>query len=228
MARRLQAWGRIGPSTAYELVDQNQEALSEALRRGQGLFDPGQFRVRNQDLLAYCEEAAGSRPDLVVAHAVLDLFDPGTASQALARLQGGRYWLTHLFDGFTAWEPVIDPDLDWAVVEAYHRSMDERSPGLGDGSARSGRDWLAALPRAGFRIVDVGASDWVVRPGASSGGPTFLLSLLHFFRESLSNRPDVDQAGLAWWLRVRQGQVLRDEATFVAHQLDVAADLEAR
>jgi len=126
----------------------------------------------------------------------------------------------------TAWEPAIDRDLDRDLTAAYHRSMDERSPGGGDGSSRSGRDWLQALPLAGFRILEAGPSDWIVRPERGvypEKEDTFLLSILHFFRTSLTGRNDVDQAGLAWWLAVREAQVSQGRATLVAHQLDLVA-----
>ena len=107
--------------------------------------------------------------------------------------------------------------------------MDERAPGRGDGCSRSGRDWLTALPRAGFRILDAGASDWIVRPTHGQYPPsneTFLRTILNFFRTSLTGRTDVDQAGLVWWLSVRDAQIQRGELTLVAHQLDLAAELE--
>jgi hypothetical protein len=165
----------------------------------------------------------------VIAHAVLDLFDAETAARALAALRGRRYWFTHLFDGLTSWEPAVDPDLDRTLAAAYHRSMDERAPGRGGGSSRAGRDWLNALPPAGFRILDIGPSDWIVRPDDGNYLPeeeVFLRSILHFFRSSLAIRTDVDQAGLAWWLAVREAQVGRGEASLVVHQLDLAAELK--
>ncbi len=226
MIRRLMERKHIDASTPYTLVDIDAESLSEASRLAT-LFDPGRLSVRCSDLLSYWEEQLPS-PDLVIAHTVLDLFDARSAASALARMRAKRYWLTHLFDGFTAWEPVVDASLDAALVSAYHRTMESRAPGGAGGTPRAGRDWLAALPQAGLRIVDAAASDWIVRPVDGTypaDESTFLRSILHFFRESLTGIPEVDQDGLAWWLAVRQRQVERAEATFIAHQYDVVAEL---
>lgn len=228
MARRLREGGWIGPDTSYELIDRGGSGLETAREKAAGLFQPGKFSTREADLLTVWEESRPGPPDLVIAHALLDLFDPRAAAPALARLGARRYWLTHLFDGLTSWEPQIDPDLDNSLIRAYHRSMDERASGGAQGSSRSARDWLTALPSSGFRILDAGSSDWIVR---SQDGvypddeAEFLRAILHFFQASLKNRSEVDQAGLAWWLAVRQAQVDRGEAVFLAHQLDLTAEL---
>jgi glycosyltransferase involved in cell wall biosynthesis len=226
MAERLRSWGRLGPGVGYELVDLQTEGLAVAQVRCSPLFSKGNFTTRQDDLLAYCEAGAGSQPDLVIAHAVLDLFDADTAARALALLGGRRYWLTNLFDGLTAWEPILDAELDRTLAEAYHRTMEERGAGA-EGGPRSGRDWLAALPRAGFHILDCGPSDWIVRPDQGryrEQESVFLASMLHFFRSSLSGRGDVDQSALGWWLAARQTQIETARASLVVHQLDVSAE----
>ncbi len=227
MIHRLLERAHIGSSTEYLLIDQEAEGLAEAARAVGPLFLPGRFAVRQTELLSYWEESPPA-PDLVIAHAVLDLFDPRSAAPALARMKARRYWLTHLFDSLTAWEPAVDSVLDETIMTAYHRTMDARAPGGARGASRSGRDWLSALPDAGFRIIDAASSDWIVRPvdGAYPADEArFLRSMLHFFRVSLTGHPDVDQDGLNWWLAVRHGQVERAETTFVAHQFDVTAEL---
>jgi len=235
MARRLLSSGFLTPSTAYELIDQDADSLALAQQKTAPLFAPGKFTIRKTDLLAYWQGSAHNEgkvgqqgPDLVIAHALLDLFDPRSAAPALAGLRARRYWLTHLFDGQTSWEPVLDPALDAQLVDAYHRSMAERAPGGAHGGPRSARDWLNELPRAGFRILDAASSDWLVRPEAGgyfASETVFLHALLHFFRSSLTGRADVDQKGLAWWLATRAAQIDRGEVTFLAHQFDVAAEL---
>jgi hypothetical protein len=162
-----------------------------------------------------------------VAHALLDLFDPETTAPALAQWGARRYWLTHLFDGKTSWSPVIDPGLDARLEAAYHRTMDERWRVGGEGSSTAGTAWLEALPRAGLRVTEAAASDWVVRP--QDGRYTddvriFLEAILHFFEISLTGRPEVDQEGLRWWLTVRRAQVARGQVTLVVHQLDLTAE----
>jgi hypothetical protein len=210
------------------LVDQRAEGLELAQRLGGDLFDPGFLVTRQDDLQGLLDEAPGEdqAPDLVIAHAVLDLFDPGPTARGLARLGARRYWLTHIFDGHTVWEPTLDLDLDTALVSAYHRTMDERALAGGGGSSRSGREWLTALPAAGLTVTAAGSSDWIVRPEGGrypEAEAVFLTSLLHFFRLSLTGRPDVDQAGLRWWLNQRRRQIENAQAVFVAHQLDLVA-----
>jgi len=226
MARRLRDWGRLPPETRYELVDQRVEGLrvAEALCRDH--FVPGAFTVRRADFHELGTSGCPA-PDLVIAHAVLDLFDAASATHRLAKLGARRYWLTHIFDGMTGWEPLVDPELDEMLIRAYHRTMDERSLAGGEGSSRSGREWLTALPAAGLRILAAGSSDWIVRPengGYPHNEAVFLKSILHFFRSSLTGRSDVDQKGLCWWLTRRQRQIDRGEAVFLAHQLDIAAE----
>ena len=227
MARRLRSQHLIGPGVNYELVDLRAEGLSQAHDLTAGLFEPGRFVTREADLLAFLEEPRSTPPDLVISHAVLDLFDPETTVGALARLKAQRYWLTHLFDGFTAWDPVVDPDLDKQIIDAYHQTMDSRFLSGGEGTSQSGRRWMTALTQAGFTILDVASSDWVVRPQAGhypAGEEVFLRSLLHFFRTSLQGHPAVDPAGLSWWLATRESQVGRGQAFFMAHQLDLVAE----
>ena len=229
MARRLRHQGLLGPQTTYTLVDRDPEVLALAHSRAGPEFSPGAFTTHGADLGEYLlEPPEGPPPDLVVAHALLDLFDPGATARALAGLGAKRYWLTHLFDGLTAWHPVVDPALDSQIEAAYHRTMDERWLQGGEGSATSGREWLAALPRAGFRILDAAASDWLVRPRDGRFTPeeeTFLHALLHFHETSLTGRSDVDQGGLRWWLAVRRAQVARGQLSLTVHQIDLVAEL---
>ncbi len=226
-----------GSVEKYTLVDERAEGLEVARGRLQPRLGQA-FRTETADVYDYLaahQKPAGKGPEVLIALAFLDLFDPSTLAPLLAGTGAKRYWLTHLFDGLTAWEPRLDAELDEALVRAYHVSMDERTAHGGEGSSRSGRDWLTALPVAGLTILEAGSSDWLVYPRAPrEGAPgavaaytanerTFLLSLLHFFRTSLTDRADVDQKGLAWWLARRQEQVARGEVILLAHQLDIAA-----
>jgi len=226
MARRLLTEGLITPETNYLLMDQRAEGLAIAQRLAP-LFLPGRLTTCQAELHQFLDQGSSQPPDLVVAHALLDLFNPGTTLPGLAKLRAKRYWLTHLFDGLTAWEPVVDPELDRRVVEAYHQSMDQRALTGGEGSSTSGRDWLSALVRHGFSLVEVGSSDWVVHSQKGhyrDDEVLFLRSLLHFFRTSLAGHPGLEAAELSWWLSVREAQITRGEAIFLAHQLDLCAE----
>ena len=49
---------------------------------------------------------------------------------------GGMFYFTINFDGLTALEPQVDPDLDERVIRLYHQTMDERRV---DGRPAGGR-----------------------------------------------------------------------------------------
>jgi hypothetical protein len=186
------------------------------------LFDSGCFEPLVADLYRYLDApAAGSPPDLVIAHALLDLLDPGRAATALASLGARRLWLTHLFDGLTEFVPQLDAALDAQISRCYHQTMDERARSGGEGSSRAGRQWLEALTAAGLTVVDAAASDWVVLPTPENA--QFVTLLLEFFRSSLTGKPELDPSALEWWLHVREAQARRGQLGVVVHQLDLLA-----
>ena len=162
------------------------------------------------------------RSDLLIAHALLDLFKLPESLPEIFRLvkPGGLAWLTVNFDGITALEPSIDPALDSKIEQLYHRSMDQRTTG---GDSRTGRHLFGHLRSVGARILAAGASDWVVH--APDGRypedeAYFLEFILHFFEGSLIGYPDLDAAALRGWLAERRAQIERGELVYIAHQLD--------
>jgi hypothetical protein len=247
MLVRLLRWGLL-PGGTYTLVDElaentafaagwlpqqaaalglGVERLSDSLLR----LDTGRGELQVQlvtaDALAYA--AGGQAPaDLLVAHAFLDLLPLPTALPRLLALlrPGGLAWLTINFDGVTTLEPVIAPLLDARIEQLYHASMDSR-PGGGD--SRSGRHLFAQLEQAGCEVCAAGASDWVVY---GSGGrypheeAYFLHFILHFFEQSLTGHPALDQEALASWLSARRAQVAAGQLIYIAHQMDFLAQLK--
>lgn|GEM_PF-686849 len=232
MARRLLKQGLIAPQTLYTLVDSSPLAVAEAQRQCGPLFAGDNFVAQQGDLYRYLDQARGNHPpELVVAHALLDLLDPGRASVALEKLGARHYWLTHLFDGLTEFLPVLDAALDDRVVAAYHATMDDRHRLGGEGSSRSGKAWLEALPAAGLTVLEAASSDWVVVPRAGrylEHEQEFLAHLLQFFRasltqEALSGLSLLNQEALSWWLHARTSQLRRGQLGVVVHQLDLLA-----
>ena len=158
--------------------------------------------------------------DLLIAHAVLDLFRMPESLLKLLSLTKDLAWLTVIFDGVTSLEPTIDDQLDDQIEQLYHETMDKRVTG---GDSRAGRHLFAHLRKADAHILAAGASDWVVHaldkkyPGDEE---YFLQFILHFFEESLSGHPALDAAAFANWLSKRREQILDGELVYIAHQLD--------
>ena len=61
------------------------------------------------------------KSDLLIAHAVLDLFPLPESLPKLFFLTKSLAWLTVNFDGLTTFEPTIDNVLDAAIERLYHR-----------------------------------------------------------------------------------------------------------
>ncbi len=226
MVERVVADGQLAPRS-WTLVDEQPGLLEEARRRlGSSVPFPREL------VAAPLEAWLATRPppfELVVASAFLDLVDTRRVLPLLLPLasHGGLFYFPITFDGLTALEPEIDPGLDRQIMDAYHRTMDERTvAGRPSGDSRCGRHLLTLLPAAGSRIIETGSSDWIVLPrdGDYPGDEAFFLRcILGFFEESLSRRREIAGPDLGRWLAARRGQVDRGELVLIAHQLDVLA-----
>ena len=161
--------------------------------------------------------------DLLVAHAFLDLLPMPESMPKLLSLTKNLAWLTINFDGVTALEPAIDPVLDEQIERLYHATMDRRKTG---GESRAGRHLFGHLLAAGAEVLAAGASDWVVyaRNGKYPGDEAYFLHfILHFFEESLTGHPDLEQGAFGRWLEERKRQIERGELVYIAHQMDFLA-----
>ena len=226
MAERVAADARLRPRS-WTLVDEQPALIDEARRRLAGRL-PFPVDFRAQDVHAFLGGNDGTY-DLVVAHAFLDLFDPARLLPGILKLArpDGVFLFSITFDGLTAWEPEIDPGLDGKIVDAYHRTMDERQvPGRHSGDSRCGRHLLTLLPQCGYRILEAGSSDWLVYPreGSYPADERFFLEcMLGFFESSLAGHPDLDAREFSRWLEWRRSQLAAGDLVFLAHQLDVLA-----
>lgn len=175
-----------------------------------------------------CTESP-SRFDAVIAQAVLDLLP---LPDALRQLQGclrerGVWYLPIHFDGVTAFEPQIDPDLDAQIERLYHESMQRgEERGTCSSGARTGRQLLVWLREMGADLLEAGSSDWLVF-GREGGYPQeeeyFLYHILHFIEQELSGHPALEAAAFDKWMGKRRQQIEDQELIYVAHQLDVLA-----
>jgi hypothetical protein len=188
-------------------------------------------------------QVSASSPDLLIAHAFLDLLPMPESLPKLFSLvkPGGLAWLTINFDGVTTFEPPIhssvngirfsasqsarasassSDNLDAAIERLYHQTMDTRPTG---GDSRSGRHLFGYLKQAGGEILSAGASDWVVYPvnGQYTADEAYFLHfILHFFENSLHDHPELDSTQFATWLATRRAQIDRGELVYIAHQMD--------
>src|SRR5271157_1490385 len=76
------------------------------------------------------------KSDLLIAHAVMDLFPLPESLPKLFSLTKSLAWLTINFDGLTTLEPTVDAALDATIERLYHESMNTRATG---GDSRTGR-----------------------------------------------------------------------------------------
>ena len=171
-------------------------------------------------------EGKASRWDLIVGHAVLDLFDLETALRRLANVTrpDGLLYLTINYDGHTIFEPQFDSQFEELLLWLYNQSMDDRLiGGLPSGDSRSGRHLFVQARRLGLEILSAGCSDWVVYPG-SQGYPQAEADFLRFIIETiyrqLRGHPAVDGKTLDQWATGRRNQVGSGELVLIVHQLD--------
>jgi SAM-dependent methyltransferase len=240
MVARLLEW-RVIDAGEYTLLDVDRRLLEGSRAwlgewaRGHGIrAEPlpdglrlGDLRVRlvEAELGSYLDAGHGEPADVLIAHAFLDLVDVPAALPGLLGLlaPGGAYWFTVNYDGETIFQP-DHPD-DRQMMQAYHRSMDERVRyGRPAGDSRSGRHLFGQLADAGAPPLSAGSSDWVVHAGPDGVYPDddadFLGHILDTVEAALQER--VDPAALAGWMASRRGQLAAGRLCYIAHQLDFA------
>ena len=239
MLRRLVRWDVIS-QCEYVMVDEmaeNVEYASEwvkvwANETGLNLERRGDNLVRvhdaSHDIQIQFEQAdvfdfiqkSGQPADLLIAHAFLDLLPMPDSLPGLLSLTKDLAWLTINFDGVTTFEPIVDTVLDAKIERLYHETMDTRTTG---GDSKSGRHLFGHLQNAGAKILEAGASDWVVcaKNGKYAEDEAYFLHfILHFFEESLKGHPKLHAPEFAEWIKKRRAQIERGELVYIAHQLD--------
>ena len=239
MLKRLIGWGIITHAN-YLMVDENSENIDYAAAwipewaessglgversgaRQLRIFDPSrdiQINFKRIDVFDFIKRNP-PKSDLLIAHAVLDLFPMPDSLPKLFSLTRGLAWLTINFDGVTTFEPMIHPLLDEQIERLYHQTMDMRPTG---GDSKSGRHLFSHFRSVNAQVLAAGASDWVVYP-ANGGYPAdeayFLNCILHFFEQSLMDCPQLDRDDFSRWLVERRKQIEQAELIYIAHQMD--------
>ena len=247
MIARLAEWEVLPPQVSYRAVDLDAEMLAVARRQLPNQLAAAGYRVeptdaglvarkttdgqdRRLEITLAVEDGFEStdEADAVIAGAVLDLVELPAALANIKRVltDDGLLYAPATFNGHTSFTP-RDP-LDSRIEGLYHRHMDEVRDQ--PGSSRAGQQLLAALPDAGYRVLEAGGADWVVRP-ADSGYPydervvlDFLLSTID---GALADYPseEINPEKRTRWIDTRREQLDRGELTLVAHHMDVLAKL---
>ncbi len=250
MLARLVAWGVLRQGE-YTLVDRDPQLLQaahtflqswakgqglqwQALPQGGHLHGPGGLDLRLRTVAAdVYDPLPGPRGyDVVLGHAVLDLLHlPTVLPRLLDMLRpGGLAYFTLNFDGVTIFEPPL-PDLDEDhLLARYHATMDARTHrGLPAGAARTGRQLFHQLRQAGAEVLAMGASDWVVFPNLQGGYPHdeafFLAYILETIHQALQQDPTLDPQQTETWYMARRAHLQQGTLVYIAHQLDVLAQL---
>ncbi|MFZ1753334.1 MAG: class I SAM-dependent methyltransferase [Caldilineaceae bacterium] len=227
MAERVMAWGLLEQARYTALDNEAENVAAIRARLGTGRGAGLDLAVEQADVFDFARRPHNqARYDLLIAHAVLDLFDVPAALPRLLRMvkPDGLCYFTINFDGATIFEPVIDAGLDAQIEALYHRSMDERiTDGQPSGDSRTGRHLFHLLPAAGVEILAAGSSDWVVF-GSAGEYPQdeayFLHCILHFIESTLRGHPELDPEIFTDWLSTRRQQIGSGELVYIAHQTD--------
>jgi ubiquinone/menaquinone biosynthesis C-methylase UbiE len=223
MIERLLERGVLKHGT-YTALDEQSENIVEAQRR-QAQWYTGEVEIKLAlgDAFGFIQQ--NKKYDVLIAHAVLDLFDVPTALPKLLNClkSKGLFYFTINFDGATIWQPTLD--MDDEIEALYHRTMDERvTNGKRSGDSRAGRHLFENLRASGAKILAAGSSDWVVfaKEGAYEADERYFLQcILAMLEDSLRVRSELNQEKFSEWLTVRRAQLERGELVYIAHQLDV-------
>ena len=164
--------------------------------------------------------------DLIIAHAVLDLFDLSAALPKILSVlrPAGLCYFTINIDGETIFEPDLESQYEIQLITRYHQSMDERLiAGKISGDSRAGRHLFGHLRKSGIAILASGSSDWVVyasKDGYLADEAYFLEYILETIYRELEGRLELDQDGLEEWTLKRKKQIETKELVLIVHQLE--------
>jgi SAM-dependent methyltransferase len=255
MVERMLAWGAFA-NASYIALDLELEYLAEATRQLVKYGNTAGMEVHKKsenvlvlqnynqhikiefkigDVIEFARNNANLREyHLILANAFLDLIDIYSSLPSIFTLvrPGGLIYFTLNFDGVTSLEPTIEADLDRQVIALYHETMDHRLVfGKPSGDSKTGRRLLPFLQKSGLNILDAGSSDWVVFPTNGSykdDDAYFLHFIVDTIYLALEFRPEINPEQLHMWRDNRHRQVEHGELFYMAHQLDVLAQMPWR
>ncbi len=155
------------------------------------------------------------RFDLVIAHAFLDIVPLAPALKSLVALArpDGLLYFPITFDGETVFEPAHEDDE--TILSHYHASMSE----LGVGDSKTGRRLFHTLSSEPVDVLEMGSSDWIVRPegGSYPNDEAFFLECVVEMVERTVGETAAN------WASLRRRQIEERQLLYIAHQIDCLA-----
>lgn len=207
---RLLDWNVVR-EPAYTAVEQDAALVAFARSR---LAGRAQTELVTSTLAEFASDTGNlARFDLVIAHAFLDIVDLASAVKSLVALArpGGLLYFPITFDGETAFEPAHEDDE--TILSRYHESMDAI------GNSKTGRRLFHALSSEPVDVIEMGSSDWIVRPesGDYPNDEAFFLEFVLGMIERTVGKAAED------WASVRRRQIEDGQLLYIAHQIDCLA-----
>lgn len=222
--KRLEDYGRKKGMVLQTDTDGRLVLHSHAFRAG--------IELQAGDVMGYASTRARAGSfGLLIAHAFLDLVDLYSSLPLLLSLVSakGLLYFTLNFDGVTSFEPTVDGDLDRHIIALYHDTMDHRLiSGKQSGDSKTGRHLLPFLVEAGLTILDAGASDWVIYPTHGSYNDDdeyFLHFIVDTICSALKPCQEISHRQLNKWATSRHDQIKLGRLFYIAHQIDVLAQI---
>lgn len=224
MLGRLLGWGitegrYLGIDADADVLEAARQLRSaEAREAGHrvaasgGALVLGDLTVRFEQADALARLRAVEAPDAVIGLSFADLVGAGPLCEAVGAVAtpDTQLYLPMTFDDHTVFAPTDAHDA--AVIGAFHAVMRR------DGAPDVGRRLIARLDRAPGQL-EVGPSDWLVRPHADGYTPSERRFLQHILR--LIEAAVVEVPETAGWLERRRAQLDAGELWYVAHQYDL-------
>lgn len=237
------------PDSVYTLLDISHDLIDsiphqiESWNEGHGyqidFFDKYSFTINTPNATTavklVCADAIKfvdqhmEEFDLLIANAVLDLFDLETSLSRilLALTPGGLFYSTINYDGLTIFEPQINPEFETRILSLYNQSMDERQTnGQPSGDSKTGRHLFHHFKKLGLAILSAGSSDWVIFPGSKGylhDEADFLRHLINTIENQMKGHPKIERAEFDQWVTLRKNQIDDQDLVCIVHQMDFLA-----
>lgn len=212
-------------ASSQEVKAASSTPLNLKLNTGRGTIHTA---FHTADAFSFIDtELESASYDLLIANAFIDLVNiPSALPILFSTLKpGGLFYFTITYDGVTAFEPLIDPDLDTQIEALYHADMEQRRwKNQPTGGSHAGRRLLRYLLETKADVLSVGASDWIVTPharGYPADEAAFLHAIIHTVDKALTGHPELSTEQFAAWVELRHRQIDEGELVYIAHQLDV-------